>query len=83
MVMEYRQSLQNATVDGDISVIPTTFEILETIYNNNGGRVTVLEKFRIGNYTELRQYVYYLEKREDYWCIVNYTVQGLGTEANN
>jgi len=82
MVMEYRQSLQNSVIDGDIAVIPTTFEILRTIYNNEEGNVTVLEKFRYINYTELRQYVYYFEKRDNFWCIVNYTMQGMGTEAN-
>jgi len=83
MLMEYRQSLQNSTVDGDIALIPTTFEILRTVYNNDEGEVTVLEKFRLRDYTELRQYIYYLEKRENYWCIVNYTMQGMGTEAND
>ena len=82
MVMEYRQSLQNSTIDGDIAVIPTTYEILRTVYNNEEGNVTVLEKFRTRDYTELRQYVYYLEKRENYWFIVNYTMQPMGTEAN-
>ena len=82
MVNEYRQSLQNSTIDGDISVIPTTFEILRTVYNNAEGTVTVLEKFRNSDYTELRQYVYDLEKRENYWFIVNYTMRPMGTEAN-
>jgi len=83
MLNEYRQSLQSAVVDGDISVIPTTFEILRTVYNNETGEVTVLEKFRNRDYTDLRQYIYYLEKRENFWCIVNYAVQGMGTEAND
>jgi len=83
MIMEYRQSLQNSVIDGDIIVIPTTFEILRTVYNNDEGTVTVLEKFRMRDYTELRQYVYYLEKKDNYWHIVNYTMQGMGTESNN
>jgi hypothetical protein len=82
MVNEYRQSLQSSTIDGDIAVIPTTFEILRTVYDNEEGNVTVLEKFRLTDYTELRQYVYYFEKRDNFWCIVNYTMQGNGTEAN-
>jgi hypothetical protein len=82
MVAEYRQNLQNATVDGDISVIPTTFEILRTVYNNDEGEVTALLRFRMRNYTELRRYTYFLEKKDNYWTIVNYTVQSMGTEAN-
>jgi len=83
MVAEYRQNLQNSTVDGDIVVIPTTFEILRTEYNNTEGTVTVLQKFRMPNYTELRHYRYFLEKRDNFWIIVNYSVQGMGTEAND
>jgi hypothetical protein len=82
MVNEYRQSLQNSVIDGDIAVIPTTFEILRTVYNNVEGTVTVLEKFRLPDYTELRQYVYYFEKRDNFWFIVNYTMEPRGTEAN-
>ena len=83
MVADYRISLQNSTVDTDISVIPTTFEILRTVYNNNEGTVTALLKFRYPSYTELRRYTYYLEKRDNFWIIVNYSVEGLGTEAND
>jgi hypothetical protein len=83
MAAEYRQSLQNSMIDGDISVIPTTFEIQRTVYNNDEGTVTALLKFRNINYTELRRYTYYLEKKDNYWMIVNYSVEGLGTEAND
>ena len=83
MVAEYRQSLQNSMIDGDISVIPTSFEIQRTVYNNDEGTVTALLRFRNINYTELRRYTYYLEKRDNYWMIVNYSVEGLGTVAND
>jgi len=82
MLLQYRQTLQNPAIDDDLSVIPTTFEILRTVYNNNEGTVTALLKFRMPTYTQLRQYIYYLEKKDNYWMIVNYTVQGLGTEDN-
>ncbi|MDR3020121.1 MAG: hypothetical protein LBU66_04380 [Treponema sp.] len=82
MSAEYRQSLRNSTVDEDISVIPTSFEILRTVYNNEEGEVIALLKFRLPTFTQLRQYTYYLEKQDNFWVIVNYTVQGLGTEAN-
>jgi len=83
MTAQYRADLKNSTVDGDISLIPTTFDILRTVYNNDEGTVTALLKFRMPNYTELRRYTYYLEKRDNYWIIVNYSVEGMGTEANN
>jgi len=83
MVNEYRLNLQNSTVDGDIGVIPTTFEIQRTVYNNDEGEVTALLKFRMPTYTELRRYTYYLEKQDNFWMIVNYSVQGLGTQEND
>jgi len=83
MVAQYRTDLKNSMIDGDISVIPTTFDILRTVYNNDEGTVTALLKFRNVNYTELRRYTYYLERRDNYWIIVNYSVESMGTEAND
>jgi hypothetical protein len=82
MVAQYRRDLQSSVIDGDISVIPTTFEILRTVYNNLEATVVVLQRFVMPNYTELRRYTYSLERRDNYWIIVNYSVEGLGTEAN-
>ena len=83
MVNEYRQNLMNSTVDGDIVVVPTSFEILRTVYNNLEGTVIVLQRFRYSNFTELRQYTYDLEKRDDFWTIVNYSVQPMGNVSND
>jgi len=83
MIEEYRHNLQNAVVDGDISVIPTSFNILRTEYSNYEATVTVLQRFRMPTFTDIRRYTYFLEKRDNFWIIVNYTVQGLGTEAND
>jgi len=80
MVKEYRKNLQNSVIDGDINVIPSSFNIERTEYNNNEGTVTVLAKFKYANFTELRRYTYYLERKDNIWKIVNYTVRGLGTE---
>ena len=83
MVAEYRINLQKAAVDGDIVVIPTSFEILRTEYTNDEATVAVRQKFRNPAFTEIRLYTYFLEKRDNYWIIVKYSVQGMGTEAND
>ncbi|MCL2243789.1 MAG: hypothetical protein FWC03_04885 [Treponema sp.] len=83
MIAEYRRNLQNSVVSDDISVIPTRFEILRTVYNNNEGTVTVLARFRGNSYTDIKRYTYTLERRDNIWIIVNYSVDNLGTEANN
>jgi hypothetical protein len=83
MINDYRRIMQSANYDGDIAVIPTTFEILRTQYTNDTGTVIVLQRFRNPNFTELRQYTYDLVKRDNFWIIVNYAVQGMGTVAND
>jgi len=80
MIARYRQDLQNSVIDGDISLIPMDFTIERTVYNTQSGTVTVLQRFRVGNYTEIKRYTWYLERRDDIWTIVNYSVVNLGTE---
>ena len=80
MLARYRTELEGSTVDGDIAVIPTEFQIERTSYNNEEGTVIVLEKFRMTNYTERRRYTYFLRRRDDIWSIVDYSVVNLGTE---
>ena len=80
MIARYRQELQGSLIDGDISLIPMDFTIERTVYNAQSGTVTVLELFRIGAYTEKKRYTWYLEKKDDIWTIVDYSVVNLGTE---
>jgi len=80
MIARYRQDLQNALIDEDISLIPMDFVIERTVYTAQTGTVTVLEYFRIGSYTERKRYTWNLEKRDDIWTIVDYSVVNLGTE---
>jgi len=80
MTARYRQDLQNSTMDEDISLIPMDFIIERTVYNAQTGTVTVLEFFRVGTYTERKRYTWYLEKRDDIWTIIDYSVVNLGTE---
>jgi hypothetical protein len=80
MVDRYRTELQSSVVDGDISTIPSDFVIERTVYNADEGEVTVLEYFRIGVYTEKKRYTYYLNRGNDIWRIVDFSVTNLGTE---
>jgi len=85
MVDQYRQELKNPTVSGlssndGISVIPTDYIIEETKYNPAGGTVTVLEKFKNNQFTELKRYIYDLRFKDNVWVITSYSVINLGTE---
>jgi len=83
MVEEYRRNLQNSVIDGDISQIPSEFSIERTEYRNNEGTVIVRQKYRNIGWTEIREYQYFLERRDNFWFIVNYSTRSMGTEANN
>jgi hypothetical protein len=80
MEARYRAELETAVVDGDIATIPMEFQIERTSYGASEGTVSVLEKFKTGNYIERKRYTYYLQLRDDVWTIVDYTVLNLGTE---
>ena len=79
ILADYRNQLQSATIDGDISTIPTKFTIERTTYNNTEGTVTVLQEFLAGNFTELKRYTYFLVQKDNTWTVVNYSVSNLGT----
>jgi hypothetical protein len=80
MIEQFRQELQNPVTDGTISVIPTSFEIERTQYNSFEGSVTVLQKYRNNNFTELKRYIYLLRQKDNIWTIFDYSVINLGTE---
>jgi len=82
MVHEFRQTLQNSNEE-DIILTPTTFDILRTEYRGNRGVVVVMQRFRLPNFTQLREYTYELERRDNIWLIVNYSVQAMGSTAND
>jgi hypothetical protein len=78
MIARYRQDLQNALIDGDISLIPLVFAIESTSYTARTGTVTVIQYFREGNFIQRKRYEWYLERRDDIWTIVGYSVVPLG-----
>jgi hypothetical protein len=80
MLERYRRELESAVIDGDIAAIPTDFTVEKTEYNNLEGTVTVLEEFKTGNYTERKRYIYYLQRKDDIWTVVDYSVINLGTK---
>jgi hypothetical protein len=80
MIDQYRMELQNSVTDGTISVIPTSFVIEQTEYNNFEGTVTVLERFKENNYTALKRYKYFVRLKDNIWTITDYSVLNLGTE---
>jgi hypothetical protein len=78
MAASYRREVQAG--GDDIALSPSEYTLERTEYGVLEGTVTVLEKFRMVNYTERKRYTYYLRRRDDVWTIVDYSVVNLGTE---
>lgn len=80
MLESYRAELMASTVDDDIVVVPSSFEIVETRYRPANGTVVAMLRFAYDGFSLLKQYTYELEKRNDIWYIVSYTVLNKGSE---
>ena len=80
MLERFRSDLMNAEIEGDLYLIPSHFTMERTVYNMHTGTVTVLQLFDMGTFTQRKRYVWYLERRNDIWVIVDYSVTNLGTE---
>jgi len=76
----YKEELEKEIVDNDIVTIPYWFDILETRYSASAGVVRVLEKFQYQQIKLIKEYTYQLQKRDDVWYVVGYSVLNKGTE---
>ncbi len=79
MVDQFRQQLEAQTIQQDISVVPTSFQVQKTSYDPAEATVQVLERFKYPDYTELKSYTYHLKKSDLYWVIDDYSIRNLGT----
>lgn len=80
MLASYKADLMANMVDADIVVIPSSYQIIETRYGQSYGTVAVMEKFDYDGFKMVKEYRYELERRDDIWYIVAYTVMNKGTE---
>ena len=80
MVASFKQQLEQENVDSDILVVPSDFTIVKTSYTSTEATVVVNETFKHSNYSDVKEYTYYLQRPERVWMIYNYTVRNLGTK---
>jgi len=80
MVEQFRQELQSPTTIEEIALIPTDFTIERTQHSGNEGTVTVLKRFQGAHFTSIKRYTYYLQRRDNIWAIVDFSVINLGAE---
>ncbi len=79
-IQAYRNSLMLETTVDEFLLIPTEFEVLKTSYTADEATVLVIERFTYTDYTEVKQYTYYLRRRDRIWHLYNYTLKNLRTE---
>ncbi len=75
----YREDLKEGRAEQSLMERPSRFTILRTNYTPREGSVIVKEEFQYQDITEVREYTYYLEHRENIWKITHYEVQNLGS----
>lgn len=80
MLDRYKDELEKEIVDTDIVTIPYWFDILETRYSESSGMVRVLEKFQYQQIRLIKEYTYQLQKRDDVWYVIGYSILNKGTE---
>jgi hypothetical protein len=76
---EYKRLLKAKEVDEEILMIPQSFDIKVTSYDPHKGQVQVREEFWYRDYIEVKQYTYFLERKDAVWQIINYEVLNSGT----
>ena len=79
-IERYRQLLRSEATDEGISLIPDGFTILETRYTQRSGSVVAELRFDNGQFSEVKEYTYLLNRRQDSWEIYDYRVRNIGVE---
>ncbi|HEB10028.1 MAG TPA: hypothetical protein ENI06_02300 [Spirochaetales bacterium] len=80
VLSQFRKELQKEVVDRDILLVPSSFEILKTSYTLYEATVIVKTKYKFPDFTEVKQYTYYLTRKDRFWLITGYDIINLGTE---
>lgn len=76
----FKGRLQEGELDEDIITLPSEYEILETTYTATQGEVVVRQVFDYETFTEIKRYIYELERSGGYWRVTGYTVVNVSTE---
>ena len=79
-IERFREHLRSDVIDEDIVTRPDTFEIRETRYTQTEATVETIQRFEFPQFTEVREYTYRLQRRDDIWIIYDYSVENLGAE---
>ena len=76
---EYKETLKLEKDVSGILFFPHEFTVTKTEYTKDEARVLVEELFNQRTYTEIKDFTYYLYRRDGVWFIYNYDVFNRGT----
>ena len=79
-IERFRDSLQNETIETEISAIPDEFRIIQTSYTPDQGEVVAELRFERPRFTEVKQYTYLLRRDDEAWEIYDFSVQNISIE---
>lgn len=79
-IEDFREELQSETIEDTINAVPDDYEIIRTTYSDEEGRVVARLRFEYTDFTEIKEYTYFLRRVNDYWEIHDYNVTNVGTE---
>ena len=80
MLDQFKSALKQEKTEFDILLVPSYYDILKTSYTAHEGTVKVIEKFVYLDFTEIKEYTYYLHKIDGIWMIYDYEILNQGTE---
>ena len=78
---DYGDNLWKTDINAFISMVPTSYQIMNTTYAGDRGQVIVLQKYRNNFFTEVKEFKYFLSRQRDVWKITGYSVTNRGHET--
>lgn len=76
---KFRETLKQEQDTSGILFFPTDFSIMKTEYTIDEAKVLVEELFDQRTYIEVKEFTYYLYRRDGVWFVYNYEVFNRGT----
>ncbi len=83
MIEEYKELLRSSMVNSEILIRPSSYDVVQyrvNLNNREEAEVTVLSRFSYPEYTEIKRFIYYLHRPDEYWQVHDYDVINEGTE---
>ncbi|NCN04174.1 MAG: hypothetical protein GW949_00935 [Spirochaetales bacterium] len=79
-LQEFEEILWAPTIQNSISQIPLRYDILRTTYDQSNARVSVIQRYQMDSFVEVKLFEYNLSRVNGIWYVTSYIVNNQGTE---